>query len=100
MTNLPVSEEACPCMGTLSLRVVVKMWSSLPENEECSGRKEVSTKLMELLDKYPSGGHPFLIAALTLAEKQIRSCKESEAAMWDYVASVVRPRLETVKITA
>lgn len=91
--NKPTNEEQCPCMGLLSLRVLVKMWNSTPVEDCTLSRKEVSRCLTSLISQYPNGGEELLNKVVELSRSKREKCNKEEAETWEYVSGLVETRL-------
>lgn len=83
-----------PCMGTLTLRVVVKMWNSLPADADCTVRKTVAGQISRILDSQPSGS-TVMQQTLLFAQDKCTSCDAEEKQAWEYICNLLAPRLKT-----
>lgn len=74
-----------PCMNTLRIKVLARMWSSLPQDSDCAARRSISQSLQELCIKHPEGGKLLLAEIVSLCKDSKSCCDIEETKVWDYL---------------
>lgn len=84
----PDAKDLCPCVGTLSLRVVIRMWGELTDSAENTERKAVASTLSDFLNRHPEGGRLFLDGVVEEGTRSIERGEQVE--IWSYVTNLAQ----------
>ncbi len=89
-----------PCMNTLRIKVLMRMWNSLPPDADCSTRKSISASLQELCLKHPEGGEELLSEVMSLCNDSKSCCDIEEAKIWEYLEEITGKKPVTPDIVS
>lgn len=76
------------CLGRLTLKILVRIWTTADLDES---DQHVVQVLSRLIDEYPQGGQKFMCEVVSIAEQE--RVTEEYKPRWDSIIGLMRPRI-------